>query len=160
MAEEALAQGREVFYQPEKKWYEKSIPFVKKSIAVDAAHSSATGVLEYQGIDLQSGTQVFYQKFSCGTNNIGEFLALVHGLSYLQKEGKSDYALYSDSKIAIGWIYEGKCKTNVQFGEEHCELFSWIQRAETWLKEHRFDTEILKWNTKERGEIPADFGRK
>ncbi|KAA6314154.1 Ribonuclease H, partial [termite gut metagenome] len=40
------------------------------------------------------------------------------------------------------------------------ELFQIIERAEKWLRETTYTTQILKWNTEEWGEIPADFGRK
>ena len=68
---------------------------------MDAACSSATGIMEYQGIDLVSEQIIFSVSQPRGTNNIGEFLAIVHGISWLQKQGKTDYVLYSDSKIAI-----------------------------------------------------------
>ena len=35
-----------------------------------------------------------------------------------------------------------------------------IERAEKWLKTNTYTTPILKWETSEWGEIPADFGRK
>lgn len=159
-AEKAQKDWREPYYQPEKKRNEKELPFIKTSIAVDAACSSSTGILEYQGIDLITGETIFHQKFPTWTNNIWEFLALVHWLSYLQKEKKADYTLYSDSKIAINRIYQGKCKTNLSAGDENSKLFEMIKRAETWLKNNTFSTQILKRNTKERWEIPADFGRK
>lgn len=159
-AENAFRTGREPYYQPEKKWNEKVLPFVKKSIAVDAACSSATGIMEYQGVDLVSEQIVFHCSYPYGTNNIGEFLAIVHGLSWLQKEKKSDYALYSDSKIAINWVKQGICKTNIAPTEDSRQLFILIKRAESWLQEYSTSTLILKWNTKEWGEIPADFGRK
>lgn len=159
LAQQAWEQWWEIHYQPEKKWHEKDLPFVKTSIAVDAACSSATGILEYQWIDLLSQKTIFQVKVGKGTNNIGEFLALVHGLAYL-KENNSDFALYSDSKIAINWILEGKCKTNFLSHWDHHHTFELIKRAESRLANNSFSTKILKWNTKEWWEIPADFGRK
>lgn len=159
-AEQAFQAGREVYYQAEKKWNEKTLPFVKTSIAVDAACSSATGIMEYQGIDLVSEQVIFRVTQPNGTNNIGEFLAIVHGLSWLQKEKKADYALYSDSKIAINRVKNGKCKTNFAPTAENAQLFNLIKRAEEWLIKNTFTTPILKRQTEERWEIPADFGRK
>lgn len=63
-----------------------NFPFEKNSIAVDAACSGNPGEVEYQWIDLITAEIVFYKKFSLGTNNIGEFLALVWGLQYLHKK--------------------------------------------------------------------------
>lgn len=159
-AEQGFKAGREPYYQTEKKWNEKLLPFVKKSIAVDAACSSATGIMEYQGIDLVSEKIIFKVTQPNGTNNIGEFLAIVHGLSRLQKEKKTDYALYSDSKIAINRVKNGKCKTNFPPTTGNTPLFNLIKRAETWLANNSFSTPILKRQTEERWEIPADFWRK
>jgi caulimovirus viroplasmin len=159
-AEEALQNGREEYYQAEKKRFERDLPFVKKSIAVDAACSSATGEMEYQGIDLESQKVIFSFKSKTGTNNIGEFLAIVHALSYLEKEKKSDFFVYSDSKIAMNRVLQGKCKTNFVSNDENKELFVLIKRAENWLAQHPGERNLLKRKTSERGENPADFGRK
>lgn len=160
VAEDAFRQGREPYYQPEKKWYEKSFPFVRMSIAVDAACSSATGNMEYQGIDLFSGARIFHASYARGTNNIGEFLAIVHGLSWIHREKKADYALYSDSKIALRWVKEKCCKTNVSPNKDNDQLFAVIRRAEERLQTHQYTTPLLKRDTEAWGEIPADFGRK
>ncbi|HRU50412.1 MAG TPA: ribonuclease H family protein [Candidatus Absconditabacterales bacterium] len=157
-AETALEKGFEPYYTKEK-WFEKDIPFEKNSIAVDAACSRNPGITEYQGIDLVSGETIFHTKLGEGTNNIGEFLALVHGLSYLKKNN-SDKAIYSDSKRAIKRVSEGKCKTNLKKTPDNAKIFDLIKRAEDWLAKNKFDTKILKRDTEERGEIPADFGRK
>jgi ribonuclease HI len=93
------------------------------------------------------------------TNNIWEFLAIVHGLAYLDKIG-SDKALYSDSKHAISRVEQKKCKTKLPETLEIADIFRHIQRAEDWLHTHRYKTQILKRHTKDRWEIPADFGRK
>jgi len=130
------------------------------SIAVDAASSGNPGRMEYQGVDTQTGKLLFHQgPFAQGTNNVGEFLALVHGLAYLKKEG-SDRAIYSDSRIAIGWVRKKKCGTKLAPHSSNKILFELISRAEFWLRSNTYATSILKWETKVWGEIPADFGRK
>jgi ribonuclease HI len=130
------------------------------SIAVDAASSGNPGPMEYQGVDTKTGRKLFHQgPFPEGTNNIGEFLAIVHGLAYLKNQG-SDRIIYSDSKIAIGWVKKKHCNTKLEINKLNKPLFEMIQRAEQWLKNHRVSTPILKWETKLWGEIPADFGRK
>jgi len=121
---------------------------VWKSIAVDAACSGNPGVMEYRGVDTKSGVEIFRQgPYKRGTNNIGEFLALVHALALLQKEGKPDLPIYSDSRIAIGWVKKKRSNTSVK-------------KTEVWLNNNAVTNPILKWETKEWGEIPADFGRK
>lgn len=157
-AEQAFQNWPDEYYQPKKKWNEKDLPFVKKSIAVDAACSSATGVMEYKGIDLVSEKEIFNFSFPEGTNNIWEFLAIVHGLSWLKSEKKDDYSLYSDSRNAIGRVKEKRCKTNFVPKDE--KLMEIIKRAENWLKTNSYTTEILKRDTENRWEIPADFWRK
>ena len=130
------------------------------SISVDAACSGNPGKLEYKGVDTVTKKQLFIQgPFEKGTNNIGEFLALVHGLSYLLKH-TIDVPIYSDSKIAMTWVRKKQCRTNLPITTENKPLFNLIKRAENWLKENRYNTPILKWETKAWGEIPADFGRK
>ncbi|MBT8211022.1 MAG: ribonuclease H family protein [Eudoraea sp.] len=130
------------------------------SISVDAASSGNPGVMEYQGVDTKSAKVLFRQgPFPEGTNNIGEFLAIVHGLAYLKKR-KSNRLIYSDSRTAMSWVRKRKCNTKLQENERNHSLFELIQRAETWLKSNSYNTPIVKWETKAWGEIPADFGRK
>lgn len=130
------------------------------SIAVDAASSGNPGKMEYRGVDTQTGKQLFHQgPFAEGTNNIGEFLALVHGLAYLKKIN-SDRLIYSDSKIAMGWVKAKQCRTKLKQTSKNKSLFELVHRAEHWLKTNTYATKIVKWETKAWGEIPADFGRK
>lgn len=133
---------------------------IKDSLAVDAACSGNPGLLEYRGVYVQTGEQVFYQGvFEHGTNNVGEFLALVHGLALLKKKN-STIPIYSDSANAIKWIKEKKCKTKLNKVPANESLFYMIERAEKWLRENTYTTRIIKWETQDWGEIPADFGRK
>lgn len=130
------------------------------SIAVDAASSGNPGKMEYRGVDTRSGRVLFKQgPFEMGTNNVGEFLAIVHGLAFL-KERKSDRVLYSDSRTAIGWVRKKKCNTKLEAISANKPLFNLIRRAEDWLKKNSYSTPVVKWETRAWGEIPADFGRK
>lgn len=133
---------------------------ILKSISVDAACSGNPGKMEYRGVVTETKKQLFIMgPFDEGTNNIGEFLALVHGIALLKKENTT-LPIYSDSKIAIGWIKQKICKTKLEKNEKNKSLFDLIIRAENWLKNNSFENKILKWETKAWGEIPADFGRK
>ena len=132
---------------------------VWESISVDAACSGNPGKMEYQGVDTRDGSPYFHQKFELGTNNIGEFLAIVHALAMLKKTSSS-LPIYTDSKIAMGWIRQKKCRTKLVRNAKTKKLHEVIGRAEKWLTEHTYPNTILKWNTEEWGEIPADFGRK
>jgi len=130
------------------------------TISVDAASSGNPGIMEYRGVDTQTHQQLFHQgPFEQGTNNVGEFLALVHGLAFL-KQHNSDRKIYSDSKIAIVWVKKKKCNTKLKQNQKNKKIFDLILRAENWLKTNSYKTPIIKWETKAWGEIPADFGRK
>lgn len=130
------------------------------SISVDAASSGNPGVMEYQGVDTKTGKKLFKQgPFLQGTNNIGEFLALVHGLAFL-KERNSDRIIYTDSRTAMSWVRKKKCNTKLTASAKNKNLFELIDRAVDWLKKNQYNTVIVKWETKAWGEIPADFGRK
>ena len=130
------------------------------SISVDAASSGNPGVMEYQGVDTKTKKLLFHLgPFKQGTNNIGEFLALVHGLAELKKNN-SDKPIYTDSNTAISWVKKKKCNTKLEKTKENERLFSLINRALIWLNTNSYSTNILKWKTKIWGEIPADFGRK
>lgn len=130
-----------------------------RAIAVDAACSGNPGEMEYQGVYVASRTQLFHFKALKGTNNIGEFLAIVHGLAYLKKNNMSEI-LYSDSVNAINWVKSKQCRTKLPLTPETEKLYEIIRRAEVWLHNNQYSTEIRKWETELWGEIPADFGRK
>jgi len=139
---------------------------VSPCIAVDAACSGNPGKMEYQGVFVDFGTQpattstLFKSPvFPNATNNIGEFLALVHALA-LEKQNGWKYPIYSDSVNAQIWIRQKKCKTKLQPNAKNEYLFQLIARAEKWLAENAVEVPILKWKTEIWGEIPADYGRK
>ncbi len=127
--------------------------------AVDAACSGNPGRMEYQGIDLATGAQVFHFGPVHGTNNIGEFLAIVHALALMEQKGVRK-TIYSDSYNAILWISKRKCKTTLARDAQTARLYEIIARAEAWLQTHPVRVPIIKWETSKWGEIPADFGRK
>ena len=129
------------------------------SLAVDAACSGNPGVMEYQGVYVATRQQLFHYKSPVGTNNIGEFLAIVHGLAYL-KQHHLNQIIYSDSKIAINWVKHKECRTKLPLSPQTNDIWNLIRRAEAWLQNNSYTTEIRKWDTDHWGEIPADFGRK
>ena len=134
---------------------------VHDSIAVDGACSGNPGIMEYRGVDVPTGAEIFRQgPFQDATNNIGEFLAIVHALALMEKQGIKDKVIYSDSHTAILWVKKKQCKTKLEHNNETKPLFDIIRRAETWLRGHNIQVEIIKWETSRWGEIPADFGRK
>ena len=133
---------------------------INESIAVDAACSGNPGKMEYRGVYLRTGKEIFHYGPVWGTNNIGEFLAIVHGLALLKQKGLDTMPIYSDSVNAQLWVKRKKCKTTLERNEKTESLYQLIERAEIWLKNNTYQNSIIKWPTDEWGEIPADFGRK
>ena len=132
---------------------------ITNALAVDAACSGNPGMMEYRGVYIATGEEIFHFGPMFGTNNIGEFLAIVHGLALLKQKG-IDLPIYSDSYNALLWIKGKKCKTKLPRDCKSEELFKYVDRAEKWLKENSYTTTLIKWETDKWGEIPADFGRK
>ena len=134
--------------------------FITESLAVDASCSGNPGDMEYRGVYVETGQELFRMgPLTQGTNNIGEFLALVHGLAYFKKNG-CQMPIYTDSRNAIHWVQQKKWKTKLERTTVNAYIFNLIERAEKWLNENDYTTQILKWETSDWGEIPADFGRK
>ena len=132
-----------------------------ESLSVDAACSGNPGPMEYRGVLTASKAEVFrVGPLEGGTNNIGEFLAIVHALALLEKMKRPHYPIYSDSMTAISWVRKKKCKTLLARTDKNAAIFDLIERAEHWLSTHRITNPIYKWNTVDWMEIPADFGRK
>lgn len=133
---------------------------IADSLAVDAACSGNPGDMEYRGVYVKTGQQIFIQGvYKEATNNIGEFLAIVHGLALLKQKG-SNMPIYSDSVTAQAWVKAKKCKTKLERTPQNAAVFERIEAAERWLQNNTYSNPILKWDTPNWGEIPADFGRK
>ncbi|MEZ4985553.1 MAG: ribonuclease H family protein [Saprospiraceae bacterium] len=164
LAEKALKQGVSAYGGGSKGAKRKvAVPqsaIVWKSISVDAACSGNPGLMEYQGVDTRTGERIFHKAFDWGTNNIGEFLAIVHALALLQKQNLPDLPIYTDSATAIAWVRNKKAKTTLERNHRTEGLYELIDRGEAWLKGNTWRNPILKWETEYWGEIPADFGRK
>lgn len=131
----------------------------ENSISVDAACSGNPGMMEYQGVSTKTGEVIFHFGPILGTNNIGEFLAIVHALSLLQKKGLNT-EIYTDSVTALSWVRNKKANTSLVRNAGTEQVWDMIQRAEKWLRENTYSNKIIKWDTKALGEIKADFGRK
>ncbi|MDA9312865.1 ribonuclease H family protein [Vicingaceae bacterium] len=133
---------------------------ILNTIAVDAACSRNPGLMEYQGVETKSKKVIFKKgPYKNSTNNIGEFLALVHALALLKRNNNAS-PIYSDSKIAIGWVKRKRVNTKLLRNAANEDSFELIDRALKWLHTNDYPNKILKWETKVWGEIPADFGRK
>jgi len=132
---------------------------IKQSLAVDAACSGNPGDMEYRGVWVESGDEILESvlikweliilvNFSFGTWSC-----------FIEAE-KLDCPIYTDSVNAMSWVKKNKCKTKLEKSEVNKPIFDLIWRAEKWLSNNTYSTKIIKWETKQWGEIPADFGRK
>lgn len=130
------------------------------SISVDVGTSGNPGPVEYQGVDTRTGEIIFaHGPVNRGTNNLGEFLAIVHALAYLKKQG-SNKSIYSDSVNAINWVKKKSVATTLPRDPSTAEIWGLVDRAVHWLQTNSYNNKVLKWETKLWGEIKADYGRK
>lgn len=128
--------------------------------AVDASCMGNPGTMEYRGVEVATGKEIFrVGPFKKATNNIGEFLAIVHALALQQQKGLR-IPIYSDSVSGMSWVRKRHANTRLNPTPDNEPVRTLISRAERWLLTHSVHTPILKWNTELWGEIPADFGRK
>lgn len=128
--------------------------------AVDASCLGNPGRMEYQGVELMSGRILFrIGPFDDATNNIGEFLAIVHAMALMHKQGKF-HNIYSDSVSGMAWVRNKRVKTQLKQTPRNGKVFELMARAMAWLNTHSYPGKVLKWQTDRWGEIPADFGRK
>lgn len=129
--------------------------------AVDGACSGVPGPMEYRGVEVATGRELFrVGPYPGGTNNIAEYLALVHALALLDQRGDHTTPIYSDSRTALSWLRRRASNTKLEPTAENAVIFNMLERANRWVMTHPLHNPVLKWQTEAWGEIPADFGRK
>lgn len=139
-----------------------TIPGIRlDAIAVDGACSRNPGPMEYRCVRVVDGVEIFHKgPFAGGTNNIGEYLALIHAAAMLAQRGDTTTPIYTDSRTALAWVRNRRANTRVVATSENAPLLQIVARADAWIQSHDIPNPILKWDTDNWGEIPADFGRK
>lgn len=140
----------------------EAIPEIRlDALAVDAACSRNPGPVEYRGVWVSSGIEEFrVGPLEGGTNNIGEYLAIVHALALLERRGLTTVPIYSDSRTGLAWLRGRAARTTITPTSRNARILELISRANHWLATHHPSNPVLKWDTEAWGEIPADFGRK
>lgn len=129
--------------------------------AVDGACAGVPGPMEYRGVEVATGREIFhFGPLDGGTNNIAEYLALVHALALLDQRGDHTTPVYSDSRTALAWLRNRRSKTTITPTAANARVFELLARANRWVATHQLLNPVLKWHTDLWGEIPADFGRK
>ena len=153
-------EQKEVKWREAKKNVVPASELIMNSVCVDASCIGNPGDVEYRGMYTATREVIFHkQPMSNGTNNLGEFLAVVHAIAHLKNRG-SDIPIYSDSETAIIWVRNKRVRTKLQKSSNNEEIFNLVERGLRWLENNEYTNPILKWNTVCWGEIPADFGRK
>lgn len=128
---------------------------LSNGIAVDAAHSMKRKKTEFRGVDLSTGEVIFYKDIGNKTINIGEFLAIVQACKYIIENDYEPKRIFSDSQVAISWFKNKEAHSKKRERELEKALI-YLRAAYTWVDQ----IEVVHWNNKSWGEIPADFGNK
>lgn len=135
--------------------------YIEQSLSVDAACSGNPGVMEYQVVATDTLKPIFQSPtYPVGTNNIGEFLAIVEALKYLKSINDTSTPVYSDSITALAWVRRGSANTKLPRNADTELLHTQMDRAEEFLEDNIIENPIIKWETKLWGESKADYGRK
>lgn len=142
-----------------------AIPGIRlDAIAVDGACSGNPGRMEYRGVRVFDGSEVFHigdKHILTGTNNIAEYLAMIHVAALLKRDADTTTPIYTDSRNTMSWLRRGASHTTLPRNGSTASTWALLDRADAWLKNNGpIQNPILKWNTEEWGEIPADFNRK
>lgn len=141
--------------------YEAFPDIVADSIAVDGACAGNPGMMEYRGVDVMTGAELFHVgPLPGGTNNIAEYLALVHAIAWLQQRGLDRVTIYTDSVTGLAWLRHRGARTTITPNAGNAQVMAVLARADAWIRSHTYSNPVIKWRTDEWGEIPADFGRK
>lgn len=153
---------RKIFTHPTAPVNYDAIPAIRKdALAVDGACAKNPGPMEYRGVRVGTGEELFHiGPLPDGTNNVGEYLALVHALALLDKQGDHLTPIYSDSRTAQSWLRRRGHKSSLARTPRNAKIFELLARADAWVQTHDILNPVIKWDTDNWGEIPADFGRK
>lgn len=141
-----------------------------KGWAVDAMCEGNPGPAKYRCIDLETGEIVFQNSVGFSTNNITEFLAIVHAIGEAKKRNINP-VIYSDSFTALTWVKNKKANSGLKSSPLTVKSIQLKNRAESFLSNLNIKDEngimlnidgitVMKWYTLSWGEIPADYGRK
>ncbi len=121
--------------------------------------------MEYRAVN-KRGEELFRSKiFPIWTNNIGEFLAIIEAIQYIQsREDKGhmvNATIYTDSQVALHRLASKKPKTTLPHNTKTKELLEKLHTSLIRLKTTDISSyDIQNRDTEKQWEIPADFGRK
>jgi ribonuclease HI len=130
------------------------------SVNCDGAYSSKSKVSEFRVMDTETGNIISHKIYNGGTNNIAEFLAVCQAMSYLKHKGDKSKVIYTDSVTALCWVKTKNINTIYDL-EADKKLSKYVESALEFLSgENLREYNIRKWDTRNWGEVPSDFGRK
>ena len=102
---------------------------ILESISVDGAWNTGSGAVEYQGVYTATKELLFHVgPLDDGTNNIVEFLGIVHALAYC-KQKQLRLPIYSDSRNAMAWVRDQQAQTKLMPTARNEKLFQLLERA-------------------------------
>lgn len=135
-----------------------------KNIYVDGAcsgNSASNGIAEYRIVGDDKVTEIYRSRKFRGTNNIAEYLALCHAILLMNRDFPNEkFTIWSDSVTAIAWLRD-EPKSAMTLNDDTAWTINQVWKAHKSIKNsHNMNCRVEKWDTKTRGEIPADFGNK
>jgi len=120
-----------------------------------------SGPSEYRCIDIKTKEIIFSTKIGFASNNMAEFLALMQAL-ILSDSLKVSTTIFIDSWIAIAWFKNKRCYSRITLDDRTRDVYELIAECIDWLKKnkHRKLNTVILWQTRQWGQIPADYNRK
>ena len=90
-----------------------------------------------------------------GTNNIAEYLAMIHLAALLAARGDSTTPIYTDSKNTLAWLRRGGSRTTLTRRPDTAATLDLLARADAWLAANGpIRNPILKWPHRAVGRNP------
>ena len=128
-------------------------PLPTEGLTSDAGTHGNPGPCEYQVTDLK-GKILEHRHLGVHTNNYAELAGIEAMVRIAGERGES--VCWTDSTIAMGWIRSGRLGPTVR----EPELIKGLIHRINALQAEYPNVTLKKWNTREWGQIPSDFGRK
>jgi len=150
-----------VFKPTTRKQGKQGIPRPTVGLSVDASiRQNPGGKFIYRGLDLATKEVIFdftNELDYRGTNNIGEFLALVDGIRAVKDRPREERVIYTDSLNALRWVSNKECRTKFRYqGTDDL-----INDALNFLHyELDYEVSLRHWDKIRWGEPISDYGLK
>lgn len=135
-----------------------------ESICVDAACKWNPWALERRGVLTSSWKQLFRSNiYYQWTVNVWEYIVLLQGIKRCLDSFHHDRTVYTDSRTALSRVRSWSHRSQLNRTHTNSPLKHVLDQRELRAQQYRADIDTIdlqKRNTRERGEIVADFWRK